>query len=45
MREVSCRVFSTFYGPLAERGIPLERILDGTPVSLARLRDFVGQLG
>ncbi|HEX4462585.1 MAG TPA: hypothetical protein VIA18_31630, partial [Polyangia bacterium] len=39
MREVSCRVFSMFFGPLAQRGIPAYRMTEGTSVKVARLRD------
>jgi signal transduction histidine kinase len=39
MREVSCRVFSIFFDPLERRGVSAYRMIDGTDVTLSRLRD------
>jgi len=39
MREVSSRVFQIFFKPLAAKGIPLDKMVEGTNVSLATLRD------
>ena len=38
MREVASRVFHIFFRPLAAKGVPLEQMVEGTGVSLARLR-------
>lgn len=39
MKEVSCRVFEIFFGPLAAKKLPAETLVDGTDLSLATLRD------
>jgi signal transduction histidine kinase len=39
MREVSCRVFPLFFKPLKARGIPLEKLTEGTDLSIATLRN------
>ncbi len=39
MNEVSCKVFGIFSRPLQEKGVPLETMVQGTNVSLDRLRD------
>ncbi len=38
-REVSCRVWSVFVKPMAEKGIPVEALLDGTNVTLKTFLD------
>ncbi|HEX3473731.1 MAG TPA: HAMP domain-containing sensor histidine kinase [Kofleriaceae bacterium] len=38
MREVASRVFHIFFRPLIAKGIALDRMVEGTGVSLARLR-------
>ena len=38
MREVASKVFPIFFRPLAAKGVPLTRMVDGTGVSLATLR-------
>jgi len=38
MREVASKVFHIFFRPLAAKGIPPERMVEGTQVSLAKLR-------
>ncbi|HET7505700.1 MAG TPA: histidine kinase dimerization/phospho-acceptor domain-containing protein, partial [Kofleriaceae bacterium] len=38
MKEVASKVFHIFFRPLAAKGIPLEEMVAGTTVSLARLR-------
>ncbi len=39
MKEVSCRVFEIFYGPLAAKKLPAETLVEGAEVSLATLHD------
>jgi signal transduction histidine kinase len=39
MNEVSCRVMSVFFKPFAARKIPLDEMVTGTSVTVARLRD------
>src|SRR6185312_579353 len=39
MREVSCRVFSIFFKPLAARGVPAQSMVEGTRVSIETLRN------
>ena len=39
MREVSSRVLAIFFKPFAARKIPLEELVAGTTVTVARLRD------
>ena len=38
MREVASKVFHIFFRPLAAKGVPLERMVEGTSVSLATLQ-------
>jgi signal transduction histidine kinase len=37
--EVSCKVFGTFFEPLQAKGVALETMVEGTTISVARLRD------
>lgn len=39
MSEVSCRVFECLERPLVTKGVPLENIVKGTNVSVAKLKD------
>jgi signal transduction histidine kinase len=39
MHEVSCRVFNIFVKPFAGRKLPLEVLVEGTDVTVKRLRD------
>ncbi|MBZ0238486.1 MAG: hypothetical protein K8M05_39600, partial [Deltaproteobacteria bacterium] len=39
MREVSCRVFGVYAKPLAARGIPMERLVQGTNLDVATIKN------
>src|SRR5688500_1510605 len=39
MKEVSCRVFDIFLKPLAAKGVPASIMVEGTNLTLAKLRD------
>jgi signal transduction histidine kinase len=39
VKEVSCRVFDIFFEPLRQKGVPAAKMVEGTTVSLATLRD------
>ena len=39
MKEVSCRIFPLVFRALADKGVPEERMVEGTSVTLATLRN------
>ncbi|MGE3543599.1 MAG: hypothetical protein AB7L28_06695, partial [Kofleriaceae bacterium] len=44
MKEVSCKAFHVFLRPLEEKGVALERMVEGTSLSVAELKSRSGRL-